>query len=460
VVHQINLASALLTRFDLSGSVPDLDRSTALLETAAGAPVTGERGRLARDVNLASALSTRHYVTGDLRALDDAVAAARRGAGEADGPDRRHALATLAGVLRQRFARRRDVADLEAAIAAARSALSATDPADVERGAVLSTLAHTLADRYERRGDICNLDEAVTHARAAVAAGTSVAGRPALESGLSVILLSHVDATGDTTELVEAAAAARAAVDGTAPDHPDLAMYQSNLANALRAQHTAGGPSSLLDESVTLLEAAIANTPAQHPNTAWLQSNLAAALHHRDGAADRADGMAAWLRAGRSATAPTWVRLRAVAEALEWAWDGADPATAADAGSLAVQLLDELAWHGLTRPDRQEQLAVWNGLAGAAAAAGVATGSAEAAVRSLEQGHAVLWTQVLRQRTPLSRLADQHRDLADRLRVIGGRIDALGGEPSPVLHGIARDRTDHHDGAETIDAPHNAPPDL
>ena len=99
------------------------------------------------------------------------------------------------------------------------------------------------------------------------------------------------------------------------------------------------------------------------------------------------------------------------------------PRAAVEGFTAAVQLLPIAAWHGLDRATRENQLKQWAGLAGDAAAAAVLDGRPGLAVELLEQGRSVLWTQALNLRGDLSRLEQEHPDLAARLDRIRAILD-------------------------------------
>jgi hypothetical protein len=96
-------------------------------------------------------------------------------------------------------------------------------------------------------------------------------------------------------------------------------------------------------------------------------------------------------------------------------------AAARSAEQAAVRLLPLVAWHGLNRTARQEQLSQWTGLASAGAACAIRANQITEAVLLLEQGRSMLWNQALSMRSDLSRLADAEPALArqlDRVRTV------------------------------------------
>jgi hypothetical protein len=102
----------------------------------------------------------------------------------------------------------------------------------------------------------------------------------------------------------------------------------------------------------------------------------------------------------------------------------------ADGYAQAVALLPEVAWHGLDRATREQQLTHWSGLAADAAACAIADDRLDLAVELLEQGRSVLWTQALTLRDDVTRLAEKAPALAERLNTTRAGLDApLPGSP-------------------------------
>ena len=87
-----------------------------------------------------------------------------------DDPDHAGHLSYLCLVLLARFERVGDVADLNAAIVAGRTAVAATPADHPDRAGYLSNVGLALEARFRRTGEVTDLDEAVRMGRAAVAA--------------------------------------------------------------------------------------------------------------------------------------------------------------------------------------------------------------------------------------------------------------------------------------------------
>lgn len=96
----------------------------------------------------------------------------------------------------------------------------------------------------------------------------------------------------------------------------------------------------------------------------------------------------------------------------------------------AISLLPVLAWRGLDRVSRERLTAEFPLLASDAAACATATGRLALAVEMLEQGRAVLWSQLLETRSGLADLESADHQIALRLRELRNVFD-VGAEPVP-----------------------------
>ena len=117
--------------------------------------------------NLAVALRTRFERTGtvaDLDAAIDAVRTAVQAAG-AEHPERAKMLSELGAALRSRSARTGESADLDAAIAAPRAAVAATLADAPYRGAHLNNLGNALRSRFDNTGMLPDLEEGLRSSR-------------------------------------------------------------------------------------------------------------------------------------------------------------------------------------------------------------------------------------------------------------------------------------------------------
>jgi hypothetical protein len=262
--------------------------------------------------------------------------------------------------------------------------------------------------------------------------------------------LGVTEQNGDIRGAEAACACWRAAISATADDDPDRPDYFAGLAMASL---------SLFEELGDRRDdprygGRISRLPAGHPGRPAALHNLATGLIDRgelaDDLADLDEAVAAIssahpeaadvlveaitsLRAAvRNTAAPSAIRIAAArawgaAAARAREWD-----LALEGYAAAITLLPLAAWHGLSRDDREQQLASWPGVARDAAACALQVGRPELAVEFLEQGRDVIWGQMLQTRADLTGLAASDPDLSLRLaetrRILDGADDGEGAD--------------------------------
>ena len=431
-----NLQAALGTRYTQKGARADLNAAIDAGQRALAATPPRHAEYPSRLTNLGNSLHDRYRRDGDVAALDQAIEVQRQ-AVEAAGPghpDHSGYLANLGRALLARYEQAVDRADLDAAIDAGRRAVTAGRPGQPALAGHLASLGASLSIRYGRSEDLADLDAAIDAEREAVL--LTPTGHPARASHLSTLgasLAARSHRTGDRGDLDAAIDAAREAVAATRPGYPDLARYLANLGISLRIRYQQTGDPGDLDAAVGAGHEAVAAIQPGHPDRTRYLANLAASLrirHERTGEqADLDAALGFWRQASQVSAGTPVMRLAA---ARSWGSTAAGQARmdeAADGYAAAVSLLPAVAWHGMDRPVREEQLTHWAGLAADAAACATQAGHPERAVELLEQGRSVLWTQALNLRSDLTRLADVAPELAGRLDGIRMVLDS----PEPVL---------------------------
>jgi len=316
-----NLGIGLRRRFEILGEQPDLDQAAE-----AGArsvfPGTDDPGeQVMMLLNYAGTLQLRYRNRGDDGDLRRAVTVCRRALELA--PDRPEVADLLGIVLRTRFERHRDEADLDEAIDLARAATRRLRPGDPEHPRAWTALGNALAFRdpdaavealrtaladlpadrperpftvgnlaaamwmsHEQRGTADDIDAIVELLRDTLDAPVpELAMRFLLMDSLGVALRARATLTGALSDLDAAVDLARDVVDATPPGHVLRARHLINLTAALTERARRTGSTTDADEAVTAAERAVADGPAG-PDLARALSNLGNAHLQRVGGTD------------------------------------------------------------------------------------------------------------------------------------------------------------------------------
>jgi tetratricopeptide (TPR) repeat protein len=474
-IYLTMLASSLLARFELADDITDLDEATdarrrAVEATPPGADRAGYlsnlgaslRARFARKEdgadlnaaidadtqaitmappddpdlgaymsNLGIALRDRFERSGDAGDLDAAIDAGRKAVAATPAGHPRHAryLYNLEGSLLTRFERLADAADLDAAIDAGRKAVDATPAGHLSRAEPLSTLGGALVRRFQLKGQAADLDAAVDAEYKAVAATPSDHHKYGFHlSNLGASLFARFEYSHETVDLDAAIDAGRKAVAAIPPDHANRGPMLSNLSAFLLIRFEYRNETVDLEAAIDAGRKAVAATPPDHPRRVLALSNLGDCLFtrfkHTGDAADLDAAMGCWKQASEVPVGTPRSRLDAARRWGSVAANAGRTHEAAQGFAAAVRLLPEVAWHGLDRATREQQLAEWIGLAADAAACAILDRCPGRAVELLEQGRSVLWTQGLNLRSDLSRLDKVDPSLTKRLDRIRTVLDA------------------------------------
>ncbi|MGW0923105.1 CHAT domain-containing protein [Streptomyces sp. NPDC002755] len=351
-----NLSVALLIRFERSGSTEALDEAVSLRRQTVRATPADSPELAGRLSNLAGALRSRYDHTGDRAAIEEAAGCARRlmsiivpgqpeyplrmanvattlyqwselarddaAGGEAEDaarlavnavPETHRArpalLSNLCGILLARYRRTGDLARLVDAESAADAAVRIAHPEDPDRPLYLLNLAMARRSQHERTGDLSVLREGMRAAEEGLL--LTLAGNPIkaqLFNQISLGSQARYSRSGELRHLTESVTAAREAVSGCPPDHPDHAMYQSNLSGVLQMLHQRQDPSAAertLEEAVAAARTAVTATERGHPDLPFLLSHLCGALMFQHGVTGGRRELAGAVTAGRRAVALT-----------------------------------------------------------------------------------------------------------------------------------------------------------
>jgi hypothetical protein len=435
-----NLGLAFLARFEFTGIEADLDAAVEAGRQAVALTAPGQPDRAGYLSNLGTILRARFAYSADPASLDAAVDACREGADliPAGHFSRAVYLTSLAGALCMRAVLTGNTPDLDAAVEAERRAVALTAPGQPNRAGYLFNLGAILRTRFDRGGDLADLNAAVDAGREATEGFPPGHPRHALcLSGLTGSLIARFERTRDAADLDAAVRFSRQALAAVLPGDPYRAGYLSTLAIALRARAIQVGGAADLDTAIDYFEQAVAAVPVAAPDRATYMSNLAGALITRfERAEDSRDLDAAlgwWRRASQLPTAPSGSRIGAAQNLAVTAAGAGRTRASADGFAQAVALLPQVAWHGLDRAVREEQLIQWDGLAARAASRALADDRPGLAVELLEQGRSVQWTQALALRGDLTQLAREVPALAGRLSAVRTALDTPSSEESPRI---------------------------
>ncbi|MDW8807336.1 hypothetical protein P1P68_21730 [Streptomyces scabiei] len=437
---QGNLGVLLRTRNERVGAPDDLHEAMELLRGAVESMDANHPDRSTTLANLGNAYLGRSVLRSSARDLDDGIALLRQAA-EVAAPtsrDRYRRLGQLGSALYRRFLRVREVRDLDEAVEVLQTVAKTVPDTHIERRPTLNALGVALLARFGVTDDPEDVERA--HRTLAECLRLSPVGSPDHSGALSNLASTlYLRARrGDRAEdLTAAIDAIRSAVDTTAPDHPEWSGMLIKLSILLRSRSRLedhpGDLDLAVDAARAALQAPVSSRPDRVPESLAVAHALIDRLAVNASVTDASAAVALLRKVARSATADVYARLEAAQTAGDLTARVAGRPGAAVDDYDVVELLPLLAWHGLERTSRERLLTEWPGLVRDAAAAAVDALRLPRAVEQLEQGRAVMWSQLLAVRGDLTRLSAEHPDLAERLTDIRNELD----KASPALPGEA-----------------------
>lgn len=433
----VALALARQRRFEVEGDVADATDAVHRLEEAlTTAPEgTDEEARLRSTLGLM--LRGRFEATGDRRDLDRAVleATAAVTRTNTDGPERHRRAGQLAGILQSRFQVTSAASDAAQVISQYTRILDDLAPPHPDRFGFLVNRGLAQLGIWQLSVDAEALRAAITDLTAALDEATvaGVADRAAAWSNLSGALRFAWESGRDPEALPSAVRAARQAVGLLRrPSH------LINLSAALQEEFLRTKEPEALTEATDAAREALERLPVGHPDRVEALVNVGNTRRLRfDATGEPRAAADAVLAYRRAATAPIGVVAARLRGARGWGRlevhrqvvrDRPRWSSARAAYTVAVGLLPQLAWTGLGRTDRELLLAAQTGLATEAAAVAITDNRAHTGVSWLEAGRAVLFGQMLAERSDppeLDRLRAVDADLADRISANRAALRAL-----------------------------------
>jgi hypothetical protein len=184
-----------------------------------------------------------------------------------------------------------------------------------------------------------------------------------------------------------------------------------------------------LNKSISISEDAVDLTPDNHVDKPGMLTILGYCLGLRfELLGDQPDVRKAIMictLAARSMSGPAYVRFKA---ASAWALipKTTKHPSLLDTYHVALGLLPELAWLGLSITDRHYHLLEAGTVVRDAAAAVILSGQPRKAVEWLEQGRSIIWGQILNLRSPVDMLSNSYPELANQLLYLSARLERSG----------------------------------
>jgi tetratricopeptide (TPR) repeat protein len=424
-----NLGTSLRFRFQRFGNLADIDSAIAQGHEAVDLTSDDHPDKPMFLVNLGSSLDSRFERFGNIADIDSGVQKQQMAVNLTpnDHPNKPGYLSDLGSSLGARFERLGDLADVENAIMQQQRAVDLTSDDHRSKASFLNKLGHSLTSRFRRLENIVDLDNAILQYQLAVnLTPDDNHDMPIWLNNLGGSLYLRFKQCGNLGDLNEAIKKQQLAVDLTSDDHPRKPGYLNNLSASLEARFNHLRNVVDMDNAISQLHIAINLIPHDHPARPGCLFNLGTALiahfDHLHRPQDAEAAISHLSAAAMSQFGPPTVRFDAAEIWISIA-SRVNHDTLLAAYKCALGLVPLVAWLGLPLADRHQHLIRIGGIAREAAAAAISLEQYDKALEWLEQGRSIVWTQILRLRTPVDQLRDSNPVLAERLLQVSRQLD-------------------------------------
>ncbi|KAJ7121507.1 CHAT domain-containing protein [Mycena epipterygia] len=427
-----NLGMTCRTRFKRLGDLNDLNRALMLQEEAVHLIPEGDLDRLSVLNNLGNSLFIRFEHHGDLGDINRSVSLLENSVRlTPDGHlDKVPRLNNLANVLVARFEHLGDLNDINWSVSLQEDVVHRTPNGHPNKPSRLNNLGNSFALLFERFGNPDDLNKSVMFREDAVRlTPEGHPEKPSWFNNLGDTLLARFRHLGDLNDLNRSVSLQEDAVCLTLDGQLEKPSRLNNLGNFLATRFKHLGDLDDINRSVSLQENAVCLTPEGHPDRPAYLNNLGNSFFTRyeclQNQSDLQKSIGHYSSAARSTTGPTHIKFQA---ATSWAQctEVEDPLELLEAYRIALNLLPELAWLGLSISDRHYHLLKAGKVVRDAAAASIASGDPQQAVEWLEQGRSVIWGQFLSLRSPVDILEQSHPKLANELCSLSAQLEGSG----------------------------------
>ncbi|KAJ0125708.1 Uncharacterized protein HZ326_31184, partial [Fusarium oxysporum f. sp. albedinis] len=336
--------------------------------------------------------------------------------------------------------------DISKAIGSAKQGIDLANDSNPWLTQWLNNLGVFLETRYQRTGEMKDLEEAIKIVRQAVESTPD--DHPNLAGWLSNLgnkLESRSERTREMKDLEEAIQAARQAVEATPDGCPDQAAMSNNLGIKLIRRYERTEEMKDLEEAIETARRAVDSTPDDHPNlAAWLNNvgRFFERLYEQTGKMrDLEEASAYLLQAWSCLNAVPFHRVTAAAKCLELLAIQNRVDQGIDLGRKILDLLPSVHTRTLDRNDQQFVISTFAGVASDLCAFLLSANRLTEALECLEQGRAIIISQLLDDRSDLSSLRHDHLQLANRYQSLVDEVNAPTRQTTPgVVEALLRKR--------------------
>ncbi|KAK7450556.1 hypothetical protein VKT23_012865 [Stygiomarasmius scandens] len=424
------LGTAFQSQFLHFGEVSDIEKAIGVLQTAVDLTPDSHVNKPAMLSSLGTAFESKFSHLSELNDIEEAIGVLQKAVdltpdGHADKPGM---LNNLGAAFQSQFSHLGELNDIEKAIGVFQKAVDLTPDGHADKPGRLSNLGTAFRLRFSHLGELNDIEKATSILQKAVdLTPDGHAGKPGRLNNLGNAFQSQFSHLGNLNDIEKAIGVLQKAVDLTPDDHADKPRRLSNLAGAFQSRFLHLGEVSDIERVIDVMEKAVDLTPDGHANKPGMLSNLGNAFHLLFTQCKKflylSQACSAYQNASMQPSGPSSIKLQA---ARLWARYSSSADLAMSAYTRFLELIPQVVWLGQTIQERYKDLPLIGSTINAATAAAISVNDLQKAIEWSEEGHSIIWGQIIQLRSPVDQLYDHHPQLADDLKRISRILESSG----------------------------------
>ncbi|KZV68360.1 hypothetical protein PENSPDRAFT_634477 [Peniophora sp. CONT] len=418
----IKLGGLLTSRYERLGELHDIETTMTVLNRAREIIPDDHPDVPTLLYNTGITLYSCYQRSGDINDLESAVVT-QKGALALytdNSPNKLMTLDSLVRILLYKHQLFGELETLNDAICMSLAAIKLSAELNLEDLSRLIRHRSAFHRRFQCLGNLTDLEVSISiYHRVAILMSDDHPDKPSLMRTLGDDLYSHYELTRDLDDLEGTIAAQSRAVELSLDSHPDKPTMLDSLVNALLMRYDDSGMSDDLERAISLASRALDTLPDNDEKKPAFLSILGSLLHLRHqrlgNPEDIQNAISMQHRAVDLTTGSD--KALAVSNLSDSLWTN-NPETHILVFTRVLDFLPERVWLGYNVIQRYKESAKLHDLIKTAVATVIECGKLELAVEWLEEGRALVWSQILSLRAPFDDLSQQQPDLAYRFREV------------------------------------------
>ncbi|KAF5340523.1 hypothetical protein D9758_015816 [Tetrapyrgos nigripes] len=298
-------------------------------------------------------------------------------------------------------------------------AVDITPDGHASKASRLNNLGIAFQSRFERLGELGDIENAIQFQQQAVdITPDGHASKASRLNNLGIAFQSRFERLGELGDIENAIQFQQQAVDITPDGHASKASQLNNLGIAFQSRFERLGELGDIENAIQFQQQAVDITPDGHASKASWLNNLGTAFQkfeHLRELGDIENAISTYRQSTKNTSSPPSNQYRTAHQWATLSLTCQGSFLALDAFTVVLDTIPQLVWLGQTVHQQYEELPKIGQTINEAIATAISVGNLTQAVEWLEEGHSIVWGQILQLRSPLDDLHDQDPQLADDL---------------------------------------------